>query len=105
MPSFLETFGLVYIEAMSQGVPVIHSRGQGIDGLFSASGIAEAVDPRDIYGMAEGIARAADRRQSVASECIRAASRFSWTRIARCYNELYQSIWSHATPPRPVNWT
>jgi glycosyltransferase involved in cell wall biosynthesis len=105
MPSFLETFGLVYIEAMSQGVPVIHSRGQGIDGLFSASGIAEAVDPRDIYGMAEGIARAADRRQSVASECIRAASRFSWTRIARCYNELYQSIWSHTAPPRLANWT
>ena len=105
MPSFLETFGLVYIEAMSQGVPVVHSRGQGIDGLFSASGIAEAVDPRNIYEMAEGMARAADRRESIASECIRAASRLSWTRIARCYNDLYQSIWSNTTPPQSANWT
>ncbi len=29
LPSLLETFGLVYPEAMSQGLPVIYTRGQG----------------------------------------------------------------------------
>ncbi|NMA83795.1 MAG: glycosyltransferase family 4 protein, partial [Epulopiscium sp.] len=32
MPSITETFGLVYPEAMSQGLPLIYTRGQGFDG-------------------------------------------------------------------------
>ena len=34
MPSVTETFGLVYAEAMSQGLPVIYTKGQGFDGQF-----------------------------------------------------------------------
>ena len=34
MPSYHETFGLVYAEAMSQGLPVIYTKGQGFDGFF-----------------------------------------------------------------------
>ena len=31
MPSLIETFGLVYIEALSQGLPVLFTENQGID--------------------------------------------------------------------------
>jgi glycosyltransferase involved in cell wall biosynthesis len=34
MPSFYETFGLVYIEALSQGLPIIYTKNQGVDGFF-----------------------------------------------------------------------
>ncbi|MED4207262.1 glycosyltransferase family 4 protein, partial [Neobacillus mesonae] len=34
MPSIKESFGLVYAEAMSQGLPVIYTRGQGFDKHF-----------------------------------------------------------------------
>ena len=34
LPSITETFGLVYPEAMSQGLTIIYSRGQGFDGHF-----------------------------------------------------------------------
>lgn len=34
MPSFSETFGLVFVEAMTQGLPIIYSKGEGIDGYF-----------------------------------------------------------------------
>ena len=34
MASFKETFGLVYFESMSQGTPLIFTKGQGIDGYF-----------------------------------------------------------------------
>src|SRR5690606_9754782 len=33
MPSRKETFGLVYIEALLQGLPILFTRDEGIDGL------------------------------------------------------------------------
>lgn len=47
MPSFFETFGLVYIEALLQGCAVIHSKGQGIDGMI-ISDLVCSVNPYDM---------------------------------------------------------
>src|SRR5690606_36956584 len=33
MISHTETFGLVFIEALSQGKPLLYSKGQGVDGI------------------------------------------------------------------------
>jgi glycosyltransferase involved in cell wall biosynthesis len=43
MPSFPETFGLVYLESLSAGLPIIHSKKAGVDGFFP-SHIAYRVD-------------------------------------------------------------
>lgn len=37
MPSIHETFGLVYLEALSQNLPVLYTKHQGIDGLLHNS--------------------------------------------------------------------
>ncbi|MBT0549766.1 glycosyltransferase family 4 protein [Riemerella anatipestifer] len=43
MPSIHETFGLVYIEALTQGLPILYTKNQGVDGLFSSEvGVATA---------------------------------------------------------------
>lgn len=34
MPSYPESFGLVYLEALGQGVPIMTARGAGMDGFF-----------------------------------------------------------------------
>ena len=47
MPSKHETFGLTYIEAMTQGLPVIYSKGEGISGLFPEGYIGYGVDNND----------------------------------------------------------
>jgi glycosyltransferase involved in cell wall biosynthesis len=46
--SYPETFGMVYIEALSAGIPVIYSRDAGIDGFFDDMGIGKAVHHRSI---------------------------------------------------------
>jgi glycosyltransferase involved in cell wall biosynthesis len=92
MPSFHETFGLVYIEAWSQGLPVILSQGQGVDRYFPPNTIAEAVDPRSVDSITRGLLAAADRADTYRQECINAAKTFSWQGIAGQYGELYQSI-------------
>lgn len=54
LPSYPETFGLAYVEALSAGIPVIHARGSGIDGYFDDQRIAIAVD----HGAPSDLARA-----------------------------------------------
>lgn len=45
MVSHSETFGLVYLEALSQGLPVIYTRDQGFGGLFKNNTVGYAVSP------------------------------------------------------------
>tara|TARA_R110000796_G_scaffold252631_2_gene389331 strand:+ start:15844 stop:16908 length:1065 start_codon:yes stop_codon:yes gene_type:complete len=55
MPSRAELFGLVYIEALSQGKPVLYSKGEGINGYLEAKNVGVAVNPNDIDEIATGI--------------------------------------------------
>jgi glycosyltransferase involved in cell wall biosynthesis len=92
MPSFHETFGLTYIEALSQGLPVVHSRGQGVDGFFSAGTVASAVDPSVPRAIADGIREVVARLPSVRRVCRYEARRFAWQHIGNTYRDVYRSI-------------
>ncbi len=89
MISKLETFGLVYLEAMSQGLPVIHTAGQGIDGYFENSSFAIPVNPfseRDVFNAIKKIMN----NYEIASREAKEASRsFLWNEIAKKYIHLY----------------
>lgn len=87
MPSIHETFGLVYIEALSQNLPVIYTRGQGIDGLFDKSaGIS--VNPKsteEIYSAIKNILCFRDKYFNTNIDF----NRFRWDNIAEQYVRLY----------------
>lgn len=55
MPSFMETYGLVYAEALLCGLPVMYSRGRAIDGYFNPDDIGYACDPTSVEDIATGI--------------------------------------------------
>ena len=55
MPSHTESFGLVYAEAMSQGLPIIYSKGQGFDNQFPEGEVGYHVDSNDVVSIANGI--------------------------------------------------
>lgn len=92
MPSHTETFGIAYLEALSQGLPVIHARGQGIDGLVEPGKVGEAVDPGDIQQIAHAIETLSARLGPMAPRCIAEARDFSWQAIALKYDEIYRSV-------------
>jgi glycosyltransferase involved in cell wall biosynthesis len=92
MPSFNETFGLVYIEAMSQGLPVVYTRGQGIDGYYDDGVIGYGCPPRSVESIAQSIEKIMADYDNISRNCIEASQRFNWTDIAREYNRLYESL-------------
>ena len=55
LPSWQETFGLVYIEAMAHAKPVIAVQGQGVDGIVVHGKTGLLVKPRDVDSLVEAL--------------------------------------------------
>ena len=93
MPSIHETFGLVYIEALSQNLPVIYSKGQGIDKLFDEDNnpIGLGVNPYSVEDIKNAIKRIIDERNVYTNKQVD-FSLFSWSDIAYEYKEIYSQL-------------
>lgn len=53
LPSYRETFGMVYAEALMNGTPILYSKGTGFDGLFKNVGVA--IYPNSADSIADGL--------------------------------------------------
>ena len=89
MPSITETFGLVYAEAMSQGLPIIYTKGQGFDGHFESGVVGYSVSCFDNEDIADNIIRIINNYEEISNNCISLFSKFNWDRIALEYTKLY----------------
>ncbi|MBT9779479.1 glycosyltransferase [Clostridium sp. MCC353] len=92
MPSFTESFGLVYAEAMSQGLPVIYTQGEGFDNQFPEGKAGYHVDPKDSRNIALAIKKIIDRYQEISESVIECAQKFNWGDITKQYIEIYRKI-------------
>ena len=92
MPSVKETFGLAYAEAMSQGLPLIYTRGQGFDKQFEDGQVGYSVNCFDSQEISEKIMMIIEDYESMSRKCIALAHRFNWNKIAQVYIQLYQEI-------------
>lgn len=90
MPSHTETFGLVYAEAMSRGLPVVYTRGQGFDGHFPDGTAGYAVSDKDPSEVAEAIRKILPRYGELSENCLGLVEKFDWGRIAEQYQTIYQ---------------
>jgi len=93
MPSYKETFGLSYIEALSQGLPVVYSKGQGIDGFFENGLVGLAVDPSSVEDIAESIKEIIANYGKFAESIAKISLvGFDWMRIAEKYRDIYLEV-------------
>ena len=90
MPSIHETFGLVYIEALSQDLPVLFTKGQGIDGLFPPT-IGEAINPLSVEEIKAALSTILRNNARYSNDGID-YEMFRWTKIASDYIKIYNQI-------------
>lgn len=95
MPSFYESFGLVYAEAMSQGLPVVYTRGQGFDQWFPDGEVGWSVDPNRPNEIVNAILKITEDYKRYKENALRGSNRFNWTRIVVEYLEIYKSVEKH----------
>lgn len=92
VPSSAETFGMVYLEAMSQGVPVLYTKGQGFDGQFEEGAAGFAVACGNVKQQAKMLAEIAKDYPERSARCVELAKGYEWSLIAGRWAELYLSI-------------
>lgn len=94
MVSKPETFGLVYVEALSQHLPIIYAKGQGFDGFYPDGYVgypAEAGSSEEIADKIEQLMKnyAAIERNV---EALDLDKDFSWGNIAKKYLSIYDTL-------------
>lgn len=90
MASHSETFGLVYLEALSQGLPIIYTKGQGVDGMFRDQ-VGEGVIAKSQGDITSKIDKILSNYNDYCLSYNK-LERFSWNQIASFYRKIYINI-------------
>ena len=91
LPSRYETFGVVLIEAMASGVPIVATRAGAIPEIVSSDEVGILVEPNNPRLLAEGIKKATNRHWN--RERIRDyVQKFSLEHTAKKIEKIYNNI-------------
>ena len=95
VPSLHETFGLVYLEALSQNVPVLFTKKQGVDKMFDDENnpVGISVDAKSIDSIADALKLLLIENKKFSNKQVD-FNRFNWDNIAKTYLDDYREIMS-----------
>jgi glycosyltransferase involved in cell wall biosynthesis len=97
LPSIQETFGMVLIESLSAGTPVVGARVGGIPDIISDPLIGVLFDGNGeeaVESLFQAMVRSMElaKNPATASHCRRHAQRYDWSVVGLQHEELYQNI-------------
>ena len=101
LPSHYESFGMVALEAMACGIPVVASRVGGLqttvrDGVTGL--LVPESDPVALAGALDGLLADADLRYRLGREGVQWAARHRWPCVAEAVCRLYSTLRPAALP-------
>lgn len=91
MPSFNETFGLVYVEALSQNLPIVYTKYEGIYGYFRDYEYGVPVQANNYNEIGDGIKYIVRNYSDIQYNLKNKAflESFNWETIGKIYSEIY----------------
>ena len=92
MPSYFETFGRVFFEAMAMGIPIICARNSGIYGLFRDKEEGLAVDHRSVEEITDALEYLIGNREErlrIGRNGQKLVKNYTWQNIARDLHQKY----------------
>jgi glycosyltransferase involved in cell wall biosynthesis len=94
LPSHHETFGMVYLEALFAGIPILYSKGTGIDGFLDGLNVGIAVDSTNTAEIARALIELADNhadyRAAVIASADELTKRFGRSQVIARYSDIIQ---------------
>lgn len=90
MPSSGETFGLVYIEALSQSLPIIYSVGTGVYGFFKEGTVGYGVIVGDVEDSINKIKKIIKNYDIISKRCSEEVCSFDWNKISNKILKIYE---------------
>ena len=92
MPSYPETLGRVYFEAMASKLPVIATKGTGIDGIIVNGREGFLTEPNidNIYKVLEQIFSHPNDLIEMSENAYKRALHYKWENIVKIYKNTYQ---------------
>lgn len=78
MPSITESFGLVYAEALTQGMPIIYTKGQGFDKQFEDKTVGISVRSDSVKDLVDAIEFIINNYSLFSKRAFELSTRFSW---------------------------
>lgn len=97
LPTLSETFGMVYVEALFSGVPILYSQDTGVDGFFDGQAIGVRCDPRSVSSIAHGLTElrsSAERMKQTISNMQKNGGfkRFRKTAVCQHYSNVIENV-------------
>ncbi len=94
MVSSPETFGLVYVEALTQKLPIIYTRNEGFDGFYKDGFVGYPAHAGSVESIMNAIKNVNENYASLVSniEMLSLETDFEWNNIGRKYLDIYKTI-------------
>lgn len=95
LPSRTETLGLVLLEAMAAGCPVVAARSGGITDIVTEGVNGYLFDPRDPNGAivaTQRLLQAQEERETLRQNARREAEQWGWSAATRQLQSFYQAV-------------
>lgn len=93
VPSYYEPFGIVPLESMACGTPVVASNTGGLKYTVIPNVSGELAEVRDANDLSQKINKILDREKSYYMKgCLERAKKFDWSNIAKEYATFFQEL-------------
>lgn len=94
-PTLIETFGMVLVEAMAAGLPIVTTEAEGVRDVVENEITGLKTKPGDASAFAEALIRVIKNRElseKLKLNCLKKVSDYDWSIVSGQYAEFYEEL-------------